>query len=53
MEKLDNKTLSLLSLLIIPGILLMPVFWSNHLVLLSISMCVIGGLSFGTLIGRR
>lgn len=53
MEKIDNKTLSILSLLIIPGTLLMPVFWSSHLVLLSISMCAIGGLSFGTLIGRR
>ena len=53
MEKLDNKTLSVLSLLIIPGILLMHVFWNSHLVLLAISMCVIGGLSFGTLIGRR
>jgi hypothetical protein len=53
MEKLDNKTLSVLSLLIIPGILLMPVFWNSHLVLLSISMCCVGGLSFGTLIGRK
>lgn len=53
MKELDNKTLSVLSLLIIPGILLMPVFWSSNLVLLSISMCAIGGLSFGTLIGRR
>lgn len=53
MEKLDNKKLSVLSLLIIPGILLMPVFWSSHLVLLSISMCAIGGFSFGILIGRR
>jgi len=53
MEKLDNKTLSVLSLLIIPGLLLMPVFWNSHLVLLSISMCAIGGLSFGTLIARR
>jgi hypothetical protein len=52
-EKLGNKTLSLLSLLIIHGILLMHVFWSSHLVLLSISMCAIGGLSFGILIGRR
>jgi hypothetical protein len=52
MEKLDNKTLSLLSLLIIPGILLMPVFWDSHLVLLPTSMCGIGGLSFGKLIGN-
>ena len=53
MENLDNKTLSVLSLLIIPGILLMPVFWDSHLVLLSISMCSIGGISFGTLLGRK
>jgi hypothetical protein len=53
MKKLDNKTLSVLSLLIIPGILLMPVFWSSHLVLLSISMCSFGGISFGTLLGRK
>ena len=53
MEKLDNKTLSVLSLLIIPGILSMPVFWGSHLNLIPISMCAIGGLSFGTLIGRR
>ena len=53
MEKIDNKTLSLLSLLTIPGILLMPLFWNSYLVLLSISMCAIGGISFGTLIGRR
>lgn len=53
MEKLDNKILTLLSLLIIPGILLMPVFWDSHLVLLAISMCAIGGLSFGTLIGKK
>jgi hypothetical protein len=53
MEKLDNKTLSVLSLLAIPGILLMPVFWSSYLVLLPTSMCAIGGLSFGTLLGRR
>ena len=53
MENLDNKTLSVLSLLCIPGILLMPVFWSSHLVLLSISMCAIGGISFGTLMGKK
>jgi len=53
MKKIDNKTLSILSLLIIPGILLMPVFWNGHLVLLSISMCAIGGISLGSLVGRR
>jgi hypothetical protein len=53
MENLDNKTLSVLSLLIIPGILLMPLFWNSHLVLLSISMCFIGGFSFGTLTAKK
>jgi len=53
MEKLDNTTLSLLSILIIPGVLLMPYFWDNHLILISIAMCAIGGLAFGTLVGRK
>lgn len=53
MKNIDNKTLSVLSLLIIPGILLMPVFWGSPLIILSILMSFIGGLSFGTLIGRN
>ena len=52
-ENIDNKTLAILSLLIIPGVLFMPYFWNSHLVLLTISMCSIGGISFGTLIGRK
>lgn len=51
--ELDNKTLSILSLLTIPGILLMPVFGGSHLILLPISMCIIGGFSFGILIGKK
>ena len=50
---IDNKTLSMLSLLVIPGILSMPMFFNNHLILLSMTMCCIGGLSLGSLIGRR
>lgn len=53
MKNLDNKTLFLLTLLMIPGILLMPAFWDSHLILITIAMCAIGGLSFGTLIGRN
>lgn len=49
--ELDNKTLSFLSLLIIPGILLIT-FFNDHLILLPLSMCIIGGLSFGTLLAR-
>jgi hypothetical protein len=52
MENLNKRTLSLLSLLIIPGILLMPLFWESHLILIPISMCSIGGLSFGSLIAK-
>jgi hypothetical protein len=52
MEKLNNKRLSLLSLSSILGILLMPIFWGGYLIVIPISMCVIGGLSFGVLIGK-
>jgi hypothetical protein len=51
--KLNKKTLSLLSLLIIPGILLIPLVTLNSpLILIPLSMCGIGGLCFGTLAGK-
>lgn len=49
--KLSKKTLSILSLLIIPGILSMPLF-NDYLIILPITMCFIGGLSFGTLLSK-
>lgn len=52
MKNIDNKTLSLLSLLMIPGILSFPLF-SDGLVLIPAFMCAIGGYSFGTLVARR
>lgn len=41
-----KKILSLLSLLVIPGILLMPYF-NEYFKIIPILMCLIGGISFG------
>lgn len=51
MKKLYNKKLSVLSLLTIPGVLSMPVFFGSHLFLLPILMYIIGSFSFGALVG--
>jgi len=53
MHYLNKKTLSLLSLLIIPGILSMPLFMHTSLLILPIAMCSIGGMAFGTLISKK
>lgn len=49
MESLDKKTLSLLSLLILPGILTMSLFTIK---LIPIVMCYVGGYALGTLMGK-
>ncbi len=49
---MSNKKLSLLTLLIIPGILLNGVFYDSYFIILSLSMSIIGGLAFGMLLGR-
>jgi hypothetical protein len=46
----NKKTLSLLSLLIIPGILLFPVLFHSIYIILPILMCIVGGYSFGCLL---
>jgi hypothetical protein len=53
MEKISNKTLSILSLLMIIGILTMPLFYKIGLVLIPSFLCFIGGISFGILIGKN
>jgi hypothetical protein len=53
MRNIDNRTLSFLSLLIIPGILTFPLFSGTGLVLIPAAMCMIGGFSFGCLAGRK
>jgi xanthine/uracil permease len=50
MKKLDEKTLALLSLLVIPGVLSMSLFPDSIIKIIPILMCLIGGLSFGLLI---
>jgi hypothetical protein len=52
MQTFNKKILSILSLLNISGMILMHYFWGSNLVLIPIVMCAIGGLSFGTLIGK-
>lgn len=52
MTNISNKTLSILSLLIIPGLLTIDLF-EDGLVLIPFTMCAISGLSFGTLLGRK
>jgi hypothetical protein len=49
---IDKKTLSLLSLLAIVGIILMPYF-KGGLILIPVAMCAIGGLCLGILIGKK
>lgn len=55
-SNISNKALSILSLLIIPGILLMPApstyLMHDYLIILPMLMCLIGGLSLGLLLGR-
>lgn len=52
MTNISNKKLSILSLLIIPGLLTIDSF-EGGLILIPFAMCVISGLSFGTLLGRK
>ena len=56
MEQLNNRTLAILSLLVIPGILLMPMFIHSYVVIIPIIWCFVGGVSCGEIlyrIGRR
>lgn len=52
MSKIDNRTLSVLSMLMIPGILTFPLL-TGGLILIPTAMCAIGGYSLGILIGRK
>lgn len=49
---ISKKTLSLLSLLIIPGILLMPIF-PDYLKIIPALMCAIGGIGLGALTSKK
>ena len=52
MEKLSKLTLSYLSLLVIVGTLLSPVFNKIGLISITMIMCLIGGIAFGTLVRK-
>ncbi len=53
MKKLNEKQLSLLSLLAIVGLLLTPLTCDSWLIIISWTFCAIGGLSFGILAKRQ
>lgn len=56
MEQLNNRTLAILSLLVIPGILLMPMFIHSYVVIIPIIWCFVGKVSCVEIlyrIGRR
>ena len=52
MENLSKRTLSFLSLLVIVGILSMPYFNKTDFIFIPMIMCLIGGISFGTLVRK-
>jgi len=49
---ISKKALSALTLLIIPGILLMP-YVTGWLIIFPALMCAFGGIGFGALIGKK
>jgi hypothetical protein len=53
MKKISNRALAGLSLLVIPGIMLIPFVVGTPLVLIPYAMSLVGGISFGTLVGRK
>jgi hypothetical protein len=53
MKGINNTTLAILSLLIIPGFLLVPVLCNTGAFLIPIIMSGIGGFALGHLIGRQ
>jgi hypothetical protein len=53
MSNLGKKTLALLSLLVIFGILSIQFFYNTPMVLISYLMCGIGGYAFGTLLAKK
>lgn len=53
MGNLNKKTLSLLSLLSIVGILSMPLFMKTDFIIIPMMMCLIGGVSFGMLLRNK
>ena len=53
MRNLSKKTLSVLSLLIIIGITSIGVTQNTPAILISYTMCGIGGLAFGTLLAKN
>jgi len=52
MENLSRRALSFLSLLVIVGTLSMPLFRKTELIIIPMIMCLIGGISFGTLVRK-
>ena len=52
MENLSRRTLSFLSLLVIVGILSIPYFNKTYFIFIPMIMCLIGGISFGTLVRK-
>ena len=52
MESLSRRALSFLSLLVIVGVLSMPLFRKTNFIIIPMIMCLIGGISFGTLVRK-
>lgn len=52
MNKISTKTLSWLSLMIIPSVLMMPYFRHSYFILIPMLMCLVGGISFGIILRR-